>query len=80
MKRKGKLAISIATVVFAVLCGMTVYAQDKHTLKSPDGIAFSDFDASSDNFTADPSPSDCGHVCHVAVKAKDHIFHTYRTR
>src|SRR5207237_3174167 len=32
-------------------------------------------------FTADPkSPSDCGHACHTAVKAKDHIFHPYQKR
>jgi hypothetical protein len=37
-------------------------------------------DAASDNFTADPSPSDCGHACHVAVKAKDHIFHPCQKR
>jgi len=38
------------------------------------------YDAASDKFTADPSPSDCGHSCHVAVKAKDHIFHPYQKR
>ena len=25
------------------------------------------------------SPSDCGHACHVAVKAKDYIFHPTRS-
>jgi hypothetical protein len=40
MKRKSKLTIAIATAVFAV---MVVYAQDKYSLKSPSGIAFSDF-------------------------------------
>jgi Cytochrome P460 len=177
MKRKSKLTIAIATAVFAVLGGMAVYAQDKYSLSSPDGIAFSDFrgyedwavvssartdevlkvivanptmieaykagvpnngqpfpdgsrivklqwkpkksteapfvvevpdvftqafviekdsnrfpksggwgyalfnyEAASDKFTADPSPSDCGHACHVAVKAKDHIFHPYQKR
>ena len=43
MKRKGKLTIAIATTVLAVLSGTTVYAQDKYSLKSPSGIAFSDF-------------------------------------
>src|SRR5437868_4573178 len=43
MKRKNKLAIAIAAVVFAALGGMAVYAQDKYSLKSPSGIAFSDF-------------------------------------
>jgi hypothetical protein len=43
MKRKSKLTIAIATAVFAVLGGMAVYAQEKYSLKSPSGIAFSDF-------------------------------------
>src|SRR3954451_19389751 len=43
MKRKSRLTIAIATGVFAVLGGMAVYAQDKYSLKSPSGIAFSDF-------------------------------------
>src|ERR1700682_3543479 len=42
--------------------------------------ALFNYEAASDKFTADPSPSDCGHVCHVAVKAKDHIFHPYQKR
>jgi hypothetical protein len=44
------------------------------------GYALFDYEAASDKFTADPSPSDCGHACHVAVKAKDHIFHPYQKR
>ncbi|MGB8051737.1 MAG: cytochrome P460 family protein, partial [Pseudolabrys sp.] len=44
------------------------------------GYALFNYDAASDKFTADPSPSDCGHACHVAVKAKDHIFHPYQKR
>src|SRR5215213_8392271 len=42
--------------------------------------ALFNYEAASDTFTADPSPSDCGHACHVAVKAKDHIFHPYQKR
>src|SRR5262245_18988290 len=177
MKRKGKLAIAVATAVLAVLSGTAIYAQEKYSLKSPDGIAFYDFkgyedwavvssartddvlnvivanpamieafkagvpgngrpfpdgsriaklqwtpkksteapfavdvpdvftqafvmekdskkfpnsggwgyalfnyDAAANKFAADPSPSDCGHSCHVAVKAKDHIFHPYQKR
>jgi hypothetical protein len=34
------------------------------------GYALFNYEAASNNFTADPSPSDCGHACHVAVKAK----------
>ena len=45
------------------------------------GYALFNYDAASDKFTADAnSPSDCGHTCHVAVKAKDHIFHPYQKR
>ena len=44
------------------------------------GYALFNYEAASDQFTADPSPSDCGHTCHVAVKAKDYIFHPYQKR
>jgi len=44
------------------------------------GYALFNYDPTSDKFSADPSPSDCGHGCHVAVKAKDHIFHPYQKR
>ncbi len=39
MDRKRKLAIAIATAVLA----RALYAKDKYSLKSPSGIAFSDF-------------------------------------
>src|SRR6266478_367974 len=43
------------------------------------GYAVFNYDAASDRFTADPkSLSDCGQSCHVAVKAKDYIFHPYQ--
>jgi len=177
MKRKSMLTVARATAVLVLLCGAAVHSQEKYTLKSPDGVAFSDFKgyedwavvssartdevlkvivanptmikaykagvpgngqsfpdgsrivklqwkpkkstdapfvvdvpdifsqafvmekdskrfpksggwgyalfnyaAASDKFTADPSPSDCGHKCHVAVKAKDYIFHPYQKR
>ena len=44
MKRKSKLTIAIATAVLAVLGGTAaVSPQDKYSLISPSGIAFSDF-------------------------------------
>ena len=43
MKRKRKLTIAIAAAMLAGLGGTAVYAQDKYSLKSPSGIAFSDF-------------------------------------
>jgi Cytochrome P460 len=177
MNRKSKLTMLVAAAALAGLAGAAAYAQDKYSLKTPSGIAFSDFkgyedwsvvssartdevlkvivanpimiaaykagvpgngkpfpegskiaklqwsfkksteapfavdvpDAptqaflmeldskrfpltggwgyalfnhvtASDKFTADPSPADCGHTCHVAVKAKDYIFHPYQQR
>jgi hypothetical protein len=177
MKRKSKLTIARAVAVLAVLGKAAVYSQEKYSLKSPDGVAFSDFkgyedwavvssartdevlkvivanptmikaykagipsngelfpegsrivklqwkpkksteapfavdvpdvftqafvmekdskrfpksggwgyavfnyEAASNKFTADPSPADCGHKCHVAVKTKDYIFHPYQKR
>jgi Cytochrome P460 len=44
------------------------------------GYALFNYDPASDTFTADPSPSDCGHTCHQAVKAKGYIFHPYQKR
>jgi cytochrome P460 len=44
------------------------------------GYALFNYAAASDTFTADPSPSDCEYACHVAVKAKDYIFHPYEKR
>src|SRR5438270_3123699 len=43
MKSKRRLTIAMATAVLAVLVATAVYAQDKYSLKSPSGIAFSDF-------------------------------------
>jgi hypothetical protein len=44
------------------------------------GYALFNYAAASDTFAADASPSDCGYACHVAVKAKDYIFHPYEKR
>jgi hypothetical protein len=44
------------------------------------GYALFNYDAASDKFTADPSPSDCGYACHSPVKTKDYIFHPYQKR
>src|SRR5208282_5960852 len=43
MKRKSKLTIATAIAALAVLGAAAVYAQEKYSLKSPSGIAFSDF-------------------------------------
>jgi Cytochrome P460 len=44
------------------------------------GYAVFNYDAAMDKFTADPNPVNCGTKCHVAVKAKDYIFHPYQKR
>ena len=44
------------------------------------GYALFNYNATADTFAADPSPANCGHACHSAVKAKDYIFHPYQKR
>ena len=44
------------------------------------GYAVFNYDAASGKFTPDPALQDCGNTCHVAVKAKDYIFHPYQKR
>ena len=43
MNRSSKLTIAIASAVTTALGATIAYAQDKYALKSPSGIAFSDF-------------------------------------
>ncbi len=43
MKDKGKLTIAVITVSLSVLGGWAIYAQDKYTVKVPNGLAFSEF-------------------------------------
>src|SRR6195256_2681759 len=44
------------------------------------GYALFNHEAKTGKMVADPAPADCGHVCHVAVKSKDYIFHPYQKR
>jgi hypothetical protein len=45
------------------------------------GYAVFNYDTASNKFTPDPTAhADCGNSCHVAVKAKDYIFHPYERR
>jgi hypothetical protein len=43
MKRNSNITVAMAIGVLATVGGTAVYAQDKYSLKSPSGIAFSDF-------------------------------------
>jgi hypothetical protein len=60
------------------------FVMEKNSKRFPNsggwGYALFNYDAVSDAFTADSSPSDCGNTCHVAVKVKDYIFHPYEKR
>ena len=44
------------------------------------GYALFNHEVATGKMTADPATADCGHACHVAVKAKDYIFHPYQKR
>jgi len=60
------------------------FVMEKNSARFPTtggwGYALFNYEALSDKFTADPSPADCGHACHVAVKGKDYVFHPYKKR
>ena len=43
MKGKRMLTIAMITGVFAVVGGWAISAQDKYTVKVPNGLAFSEF-------------------------------------
>ena len=44
------------------------------------GYAVFNHDVAAGKMVADPAAADCGHVCHVAVKSMDYIFHPYQKR
>jgi len=44
------------------------------------GYALFNHDVAAGKMVADPATADCGHACHVKVKAKDYIFHPYQKR
>ena len=44
------------------------------------GYAVFNHDVTAGKMVADAATADCGHVCHVAVKSKDYIFHPYQMR
>ena len=60
------------------------FVMEKNSARFPKtggwGYALFNYETAPDKCTADPSPADCGHACHVAVKGKDYIFHPYQER
>ena len=61
-----------------------VFFIEKDSWKFPEsggwGYALFNHDAASDTFTPDGSGTKCGYAGHVAVAAKDYIFHPYQQR
>ena len=62
-----------------------VFVMEKDSNRFPKtggwGYAVYNYDAATNKFSADPKDlQDCGQACHVAVKAKDYIFHPYQKR
>ena len=62
-----------------------VFVMEKDNKRFPKtggwGYAVYNYDAAANKFSADPTAlQDCGQTCHVAVKAKDYIFHPYQKR
>ena len=61
-----------------------VFLMQKDSKRFPDsggwGYAQFNYDPATDKFTPDPAPANCGHTCHLAVRAKDYIFHPYQKR
>jgi len=58
-----------------------VMEKDSKRFPKTGGWGYAVFNAASGKFTPDPTAhADCGNTCHVAVKAKDYIFHPYQIR
>jgi len=62
-----------------------VFVMEKDSKRFPKtggwGYAVYNYDAVANKFSPDPTAlQDCGQTCHVAVKAKDYIFHPYQKR
>ena len=62
-----------------------IFVMEKDSKRFPKtggwGYAVYNYDAATNKFSADPKAlQDCGQSCHVAVKAKDYIFHPYQKR
>lgn len=62
-----------------------LFFMEKDSKKFPEtggwGYAQFDYDPASASFTADKAGTPaCGQTCHLAVKAKDYVFHPYQMR
>jgi len=60
------------------------FVMEKNSKRFPNtggwGYAVFNHEVATGKMVADAAKADCGHVCHVAVKSKDYVFHPYQTR
>ena len=86
MSRKSKLtAMAIAAAWLGALGAWAASAQDKDTVKVPNGL---EYDAASGTFSPETKASKppqahdakCGLACHTKVKARDYVFTEYAKR
>jgi hypothetical protein len=60
------------------------FVMEKDSKRFPEtggwGYAVFNHDVAKGTMVADEAKADCGHVCHVAVKNRDYIFHPYQVR
>lgn len=61
-----------------------VFLMQKDSKRFPDsagwGYAVFNYDPATGKFTPTADPTNCGHACHLVVKAKDYVFHPYQFR
>src|SRR5262249_3216978 len=61
-----------------------VFVMEKDSKRFKDsggwGYAVFNYDPATDRYTPTNDPANCGNVCHVNVKNKDYVFHSYQKR
>ena len=67
MKSKRLASIAALTGVLAVMGGWAIAAQDKYTVKVPDGLAFSEFKGYEDWQAVGPSQTDAQNVMRLIL-------------
>jgi Cytochrome P460 len=82
-KPKKSTEAPFAVDVPDTLADLFLMEKNSKQFPSTGGWAYAqfDYDPASATFTADKAGTpNCGNVCHVAVKAKDYVFHPYQNR
>jgi hypothetical protein len=82
-KPKKNTEAPFAVDVPDTLADLFLMEKNSKQFPSTGGWAYAqfDYDPTSATFSADKAGTpNCGNVCHVAVKAKDYVFHPYQNR